>query len=443
MANPAVKTIVVLMQENRSFDHMLGYLSLPPWNRAEVDGLRADPAWQGQFGNTAAGVTYRPAPLPDPSAVLPGDPVHDRPAIAGQLGAPTGGVFPMNGFVQSCPTLDPATGQPVVMGYFDGTDLPTTHFFAQNYAICDRWFASLPASTQPNRLMLMAGETLIDNNKDLIPSQPLVYDWLRQRNLRWRVYHESLPFFSLMPDWVTQILLDDNFREFNRIFADIQNEADATFPQVIFLEPRFTDAPHLEVPNDDHAPSALSPGQDFLAQAYAAVTSNPARWQGTVLLVMYDEHGGFFDHVSPPTGIDTPPPVGATYAPFTSLGARVPAFVISPLVAPGSVYSGILDHTSVLKFIADTFADGSYSPAVDGRKVRSVSDVLAQLPPAGGVRVDLPVPKAVAVGFGPDAVPTSADANLTPMGFSNALDNLRAHDTGGTRRKFPKLVKRF
>jgi len=442
MANPAVKTIVILMQENRSFDHMLGYRSLPPWNRPAVDGLQADPAWQQRYGNPGAGGTYLASRLPDPSVVLPGDPVHDRPAIAVQLGTPASGVFPMTGFVQSCPTLDPVTNQPVVMGYFDGNELPTTHFFAENYVICDRWFASLPASTQPNRLMLMAGESLIDNNKDLLPSQPLVYNWLRQHNVRWRVYHESLPFFSLMPEWVPEILLDDNFREFNRIFADIQNEADATFPQVIFIEPRFTDAPHLEVPNDDHAPSALSPGQDFLAQAYAAVTSNPDRWRGTVFLVMYDEHGGFFDHVSPPA-VATPPPAGATYAPFASLGARVPGFVISPLVVAGAVYSGILDHTSVLKFIADTFAGGSYSPAVDSRPVDSISGVLVTLQPPGGVRTDLPVPPAVAVGFGPEANPTPADANLTPMGFSHALDNLRAHDRGGTSQKFPKLVKRF
>ena len=441
----AVKTIVVLMQENRSFDHMLGYLSLPPWNRADVDGLSNDPAWLARFANTNSGRSYSPFRLPNPEAMLPGDPNHDRYHIATQIGAPTAaGAYPMTGFVDSCPTIDPITGQPMVMGYFNAEDLPTTHFFAQNFAICDKWFSSIPASTQPNRLMSMAGETTIDNNKDIIPLQKLVYDWLEDRKVRWRVYHDSVPFFALMPDWIPWILLDHNFRDFSRLFSDIQNESDATFPQVIFIEPRFTDAPHIEVPCDDHAPSAISPGQAFMSQVYSALTSNKERWMGTVLVVTYDEHGGFFDHVSPPTGISTNPPAGSSYASFTSLGARVPGFVVSPLVAPGSVYSGQLDHTSILKFIADKFSGGEgYSPEVDNRTVGSVSDVLAAVPAAGGPRADIPSLDSISVGFSPGTVPAPTDDNLTPMGFSRALGALRSYDKDVAAIKFAKLAGRF
>src|ERR1019366_8672373 len=129
----AVKTIVVLMQENRSFDHMLGYLSLPPWSRPNVDGLKNDPASLAGYTNSNNGQNYLPYRLPSPGAKLPDDPIHDRGHIATQMGTPAGGVFPMNGFVNSCPTLDPATGQPMVMGYFNAEDLPTTHFFAENF----------------------------------------------------------------------------------------------------------------------------------------------------------------------------------------------------------------------------------------------------------------------------------------------------------------------
>lgn len=441
----SVKTIVVLMQENRSFDHMLGYLSLPPWNRPDVDGLKNDPVSLAGYANPYNGQNYLPFHLPNPGAQLPGDPVHDRGHIATQLGTPTGaGVYPMNGFVQSCPILEPMTGQPMVMGNFNAEDLPTTHFFAQNFAICDKWFSSLPASTQPNRLMSMAGSTTIDNNKDVLPHQYLVYDWLEDHKVKWRVYHDSVPFFALMPEWFPWILLDRDFRDFSRLFEDIQNESDDTFPQVIFIEPRFTDAPHIETPNDDHAPSAVTPGQAFMAKVYSALTSNAARWAGMVFVVTYDEHGGFFDHVSPPA-VPTTAPQGYAYTPFATLGARVPGFVISPLVAPGSVYSGRLDHTSVLKFIADKFSGGTgYSPDVDGRKVASLSDVLSSLAPAGGPRTDVPVLPSVAVGFSPNApAPAPTDANLTPMGFSNALDGLRAFDKDVTATKFPKIADRF
>jgi phospholipase C len=432
------------MQENRSFDHMLGYLSLPPWNRPDVDGLKNDAAWLAKFANPHNGESFSPFRLPNPGAKLPDDPNHDRYHIATQLGAPAADGYPMTGFVDSCPTLEPTTGQPMVMGYFNADDLPTTHFFAQNFAVCDRWFSSIPASTQPNRLMSMAGATTIDNNKDLIPSQKLVYDWLEDRNVRWRVYHDGVPFFALMEEWIPWILMDHDFRDFSRLFADIQNESDDTFPQVIFVEPRFTDAPHIETPTDDHAPSAISPGQAFLAKVYSALTSNEDRWKGTVLVVTYDEHGGFFDHVSPPSGIPTTPPAGFDYEPFSTLGARVPGLVISPLVAPGSVYSGLLDHTSILKFIADQFSGGKgYSPEVDSRKVNSLTDVLTALPAPDGLSARIPLLDSTGVGFGPGFVPKPTDANLTPLGFSRALDSLRTYDKDVAALKFPKLVDRF
>ena len=165
---------------------------------------------------------------------------------------------------------------------------------------------------------------------------------------------------------------------------------------------------------------------------------------GTVLVVTYDEHGGFFDHVSPPTGISTNPPAGSSYASFTSLGARVPGFVVSPLVAPGSVYSGQLDHTSILKFIADKFSGGEgYSPEVDNRTVGSVSDVLAAVPAAGGPRADIPSLDSISVGFSPGTVPAPTDDNLTPMGFSRALGALRSYDKDVAAIKFAKLAGRF
>jgi phospholipase C len=256
-----IDTIIIVMMENRSFDHMLGYLSLPDYGRTDVEGLRYKansnpPVWDSEF---VVPGPYTPFRMPDPKAPLPNntDPPHERrPYIEKQLGVPdSDGVYPMNGFVQSYDGKISVNGadQPVVMGYFTGEDLPTTHVFAENFLICDHWFSAIPAGTQPNRLMAMSGQSRLDMNvnKPPLPDQYLVYHWLRDHGVRWRVYAESLPFFALMPSqWP---LLSGNLRFFSHLAHDITQESPDTFPQVIFVEPRYTNAPHVESPHDDHA----------------------------------------------------------------------------------------------------------------------------------------------------------------------------------------------
>src|SRR5579862_3119524 len=315
----AIDTIVVVMMENRSFDHMLPG-GIPP-----------------QYVCNYNGATYRPYALTNPNLPLPDDPPHDWKTIATQMGTPSQGAFPMDGFVTSYSAIHQINpgDQPIVMGYFNAPQVPMTDFFLRNFAVCDHWFSSLPASTQPNRLMSMSGISQINDNVLVLPEQDLVYDWLEQRKIRWRVYHEGIPFFALMPKWLPAIVANDHFRPFGQFFRDVTEEADDEFPQVIFLEPTYTDAPHLGRSSDDHAPSPISPGQQFLLDAYRAASLDPGRWSRMVMVVTYDEHGGFFDHVSPPL-VQTAPPAGANYStPFGSLGVRVPGFVISPLVSKG------------------------------------------------------------------------------------------------------------
>jgi phospholipase C len=136
-------------------------------------------------------------------------------------------------------------------------------------------------------------------------------------------------------------------------------------PNVIFIEPEYTDGPHAH-PNDDHPPSGVANGQLLVADIYNTLIRNPARWANTALLVTYDEHGGFFDHV-PPLPISQP----VAGFQFNSSGVRVPALVVSPQVAPGSVFSGALDHTSILQLLADRFnPNQDYSASVGARQVK-------------------------------------------------------------------------
>ena len=274
--------------------------------------------------------------------------------------------------------------------------------------------------------MAMAGFSLVEDNETVLPEQELVYDWLSARGIQWRVYHEGIPFFALMPKWLGRFG-SNNFRRLVRLPKDIQEEGDS-FPQVIFIEPTYTDA-HLGQPNDDHPPTSITRGQELLRKVYRALTSNLARWQKTVLIVTYDEHGGFFDHV-PPLPIRCDPPPGATYRPFDSTGVRVPALVVSPLVSPRRVFKQPMDHTSILRFIAETFGDGSYSDVVDARQANGLSSVTDVL--------DLPAPRTD-VPHPPLAVPFLPTFNENTAAFKEAMKQMRRMYPDEAEDHFPEL----
>jgi phospholipase C len=438
-----IRTIVVVMMENRSFDHMLGYLSLPPFNRSDVDGLSNNPDWLARFTNKDQGQSYRPFLSLDPYDMPDDfDPPHERSNAAGNLGVLQNNSYPMNGFVSSIPATVSANPdvRKLVMSYFGAEQVPMSHFFAQKYAICDRWFSTIPAGTQPNRLMSMGGFSLIDVNHDILPPQDLVYDWLTAHGVSWRVYHQGIPFFTMMLKWVDEILWSNRFLSFRDLAGDLMNSSPNELPQVIFVEPTYQDAPHLGFATDEHAPSGVSNGQEFLMQVYNALANSPF-WKNSVMIVDYDEHGGFFDHVSPPM-ISTQPPPNATYnTPFVSLGVRTPAYVISPFVQPGSVNHILLDHTSVLKLIGEKFGNGSYSPLVDARPVESVSAVL---------NFDNPIadpPQAPALdGYLANRPPAPMGATVpTPntnlqMGFQKAVTSLKQNGADLNHPKFGELI---
>lgn len=283
-----IEHIVVVMMENRSFDHMLGYLNLPPWNanRPAVDGVSLDPAWIQRFTNFYEIRSFAPHDFTDRQI---DDPPHDRPTIAAQLGTSLGAQGPMTGFVASYAQRKPRPRRlSHVMGYYTAPDVPVFDFFARNFTVCDRWFSALPAGTQPNRLMALAGFTTVGDNAPLyLPDQELVYDWLTERGIRWRVYHDGIvPFIGLMRKWMQtigednhkQLGEDPRFRWLDFLEKDLKQQPDL-LPPVIFIEPDYTDIPfgHSAPPNDDHPPSPVDFGQQFLARVYRAFSANPGR----------------------------------------------------------------------------------------------------------------------------------------------------------------------
>jgi phospholipase C len=349
----------------------------------------------------------------------------------------------MNGFVESYLKRQPApSDKRLVMGYYGAQSVPTFDFFAHNFTVCDHWFAALPTGTQANRLMAMGGATtIIDNAPLFLPDQPLVYDWLAEHQITWCAYQSGhyLPFFALMRKWQDEIAnslaLDvlvshahPRFRRFSNFATDWQTEQ--SMPSVIFIELEYTDGPH-GVPNDDHPPTGVTRGQSLLGDTYDALLSNPTRWAKTVMIVIYDEHGGFYDHV-PPLDIPTPLLDHGPTAAFTTTGVRVPGFVISPLVDAGTVYNKMLDHTSILQFIADKFGQGFYSPAVMYRQpaLARLSECLTRTVPRTDAAAAPAVPTSQPVII-PQASPARAQgANANAAAFQRAATKIVAEHPG-------------
>jgi phospholipase C len=385
--------IVFLMLENRSFDHMLGYLSLDetPKPMAALDGLRSSKAWRDSFANKGDDTLYRIKRLGSNRSEID-DPPHGKARILQQIDTPPAGPGPthMGGFVQAyidsrTKAVDKKTGKPKprpkpkrpgdVMGYYDSDGVPTYDFLARNFCVCERWFASLPLGTQANRLMAMGGESSITDNKGIgnFPNQKLVYDWLDDNKIKWRTYTWGgfVPFFTLMKRYRGRIagsILtgDGEFRPYTRFRKHWQdNDKSKKFPSVVFIEPEYEDAPGPRS-NDDHPPAGVAGGQALVADIYNTLISNPERWEKTLLIVTYDEHGGFFDHVAPPR-IDSI----AGGETFPTTGPRVPALLVSPCVGKGSIFSEELDHTSFLQLLSDRFTPKSdYSrPVADRQKL--------------------------------------------------------------------------
>ena len=351
-----VDHIVVLMLENRSFDHMLGYLSLEG-GRGDVDGLRAE------FANEHDGRSYPVHHLD--STVIEDDPDHSASAVDLQLG---GGK--MDGFVQSyaetlsandLPDADPSR----VIGYYNAADVPVYDHLASEFAICDRWFSSVPGATWPNRLYAICGRAAgsrDDRPLHLPPmyNQPSFVRHLDANDISWHWYsfeagtlrfadghyklghHHNFAFFSgTNLNWRTslELRMDATAPSF------LEDAANGSLPSVSWIDPNFSNFNPIGFqPNDDHPPADIKDGQELVLAVYHALATSP-QWEKTLLIIFYDEHGGFFDHVAPPAAPDDDPDAFGRY------GVRIPALVVSPWVEPASVSKTLFDHTSIMKTI--------------------------------------------------------------------------------------------
>ena len=351
-----VDHIVVLMLENRSFDHMLGYLSLEG-GRGDVDGLRAD------LANEYQGRRYPVHHLG--TTVVAEDPDHSASSVDLQVG---GGK--MDGFVASyaatLQNLGAEGGDPAnIMGYYNGADVPVYDHLASEFAVCDRWFSSVPGATWPNRLYALCGRAAgsrDDRPRNLPPlyNQPSFVRHLDAHGISWRWYSSDVGSLRLADElyclghhdrfaYVTKTALPGKAKLNWRVAAGaagfLEDAAAGRLPPVSWIDPSWGNFNPLGFrQNDDHPPADITDGQDLVLAVYHAVATGP-QWDKTLLVIFYDEHGGFFDHVPPPEAADDDPEKFGRY------GVRVPALIVSPWVAPRSVSHTLFDHTSVIKTI--------------------------------------------------------------------------------------------
>jgi phospholipase C len=313
-----IEHIVVLMMENRSFDHMLGWLE------------GADGRQRGLTYLDASGVphaTYRLAP--DFQGCGHADPDHSY----------EGGRIEYNG--GACDGwLRAGDNDEYAIGYYTKKDLPFYAGAATRWTACDRYFSAIMAGTFPNRIYQHAAQTdRLENTFDL-STLPTIWDRLAAAGLEGRYYFSDVPFLALWGGTYVPIA-----RPFAAFLADA---AAGTLPHVSFVEPRFL-GEEIGASNDDHPFADVRNGQAFMNLVYSAVTGSPS-WRNTVLVINYDEWGGFFDHVPPPAG---PIPEADQIAGNQDglFGFRTPCLLISPFAERDNVAHRVLDHTSVLKMI--------------------------------------------------------------------------------------------
>jgi phospholipase C len=233
------------------------------------------------------------------------------------------------------------------MGFYPYGYLPALHFLAYNFVVCDHWYSSLPGPTWPNRFFVHSGTSLghvdmpegVFNPAIHLYDQRTLYDELDAARVDWRIYHGDFPQSLLM---VHQLDKLDHYRKFENWAADVQA---GDLPAYVFIEPAYFGTEE----NDQHPPQDIMRGDALVAAVFNALLANQALFEQTLLVVLYDEHGGFYDHVTPPPAI--PPDDKTTNYAFNQLGVRVPAILVSPWLAPGFITT-TFDHTSVLRLAA-------------------------------------------------------------------------------------------
>ena len=387
--------IVVVMMENRSFDHFLGWLP-------NADGVQSA---KKRFP-TASGELIGNYHLTETMGCGHPDPDHSY----------EGGRYQLNGG-----KLDNfARGQndAFAVGYYRAEDRPFMSQLALNYTTCDRYFCGIMAETYPNRFYIHSGMTDRLHNNTTTSTMPTIWDQLnRPGGPTGRYYFSDIPFLAL---WGTKYV--SIAAEYEQFLADATA---GTLPNVSYLDPRFEDE-GTGSSGDDHPHADIRAGDAFLAEVFHALSSGPG-WDRTVFIVTYDEWGGFYDHVVPPRVTATSPLDKDVVGGKARLGYRVPCIVASPWTKGDPrhprVDHRLYDHTSVLKLIESTFKLKPLTARDASRSAHDPGDLAAALGRGAG---DASVPSSIPTLLAPPVVNPCGPTNPSAAGEDDTWGALRA-----------------
>jgi phospholipase C len=369
-----IKHVFVLMMENRSYDHMLGFADISGTDAATGQPTTAD-GLKGTEFNTFAGERHFVALGAPDVTVAPG---HDFTDVRRQLCGPhakdpEGGPYPEvnnTGFVSSLANNTHGEQTRQIMQCFAPQHLRILTTLAREFAVCDRWFCSMPGPTEPNRYFLHAASS--DDYDDSPSALKLgeastnhfggidfeggnIFEALHKAGIKTRIYAgDNFPVVGELEGISNTFDVDD----FENLAKDLQDPGfDAGF---IHIEPKYFDGlgdtlhHNFATGNSQHPLGGVAAGERLIKKTYEAIRNSP-HWESSMLIITYDEHGGFYDHVVPgPAG-----PTGSKGSEhgfmFDQLGPRVPAVVISPLIPKNTIEHRLLEHCSVIKTASDLF----------------------------------------------------------------------------------------
>lgn len=341
----SINHVVVLMLENRSFDQMLGCMQPVVPGLEGIDVTEIPPVCYNDCRSNAR----RYYQSPDPERCLDPSPSHEHKDALLQINNNK-----MDGFVDNYTSVPGSAEDHYqdIMGYYPRGSLPVIHQLAESFLICDHWFSPLPGPTWPNRFFVHSGTC---NGHVTMPSgtfhpdlpscdqpQDTIYDRLEEKHITWKIYHDGMPQSLVLRKLWDRV---DHFHDMTAFWQDVAGD-EGSFPQYSFIEPCYRGAAE----NDQHPPADVMNGEALIAKVYNAFRGNDPLWKSTLLILVYDEHGGFFDHVPPPKA--TPPDDKTSEYAFDQYGIRVPAILISPWLSACKL-STPFDHTSILKYVID------------------------------------------------------------------------------------------
>jgi phospholipase C len=422
-----LKHIVVLMMENRSFDHMLGFAQSPSW---PIDGLaemRSNRDSTGEIATVSSDARYSGDFTPDP-----GHAVFDSlTQLYGDAKTPETQEPTMTGFVLSYEGKTHSTSDAHrIMKCFSPNKVPVLTQLAMQFAVCDQWFSSLPGPTFPNRAFAHGATSIgrVDMGVDWLGMSKTIYELLAENNVDSRIYyHDSTMAMTFKG------LMDQGryFGQFEDFLSDCKHNK---LPAYSFIEPRFANSQDQASntffsASDQHPDHNVEQGEILIRDVFNAIWGSQVVRESTLLVIVYDEHGGLYDHVHPPMTVN---PDGKEWLGsrdsldplfrFTRLGVRVPAVLISPYIRKGTIDHTVYDHSSLIatttKLLLKNVANASLT---DRDRAANTFEQNLNLPQPRNEAVSLTAkPSESPVDLGQahlDAAHLNADIN----------DHLRAH----------------